>query len=97
MRPGARARPTPNLGADTAKDHGIRADSETVKDTNMLTRPAGNISDIDDAAAVRWLKATLEPARLHVGAAPTAEAVDRIRARIFGESAPRRHHRSIAA
>jgi hypothetical protein len=63
----------------------------------MLTRPEGNISDIDDAATVRWLRAKLEPARNHVGAAPTTEAVDRIRARIFGEAAPRRHHRSIAA
>ena len=97
MRPGATAHPAPNLGADTAKDPGIGADSEVVKDTNMLTRAPGNISDIDDAATVRWLRAKLEPARIHVGSAPTTEAVDRIWARIFGEAAPRRNHRSIAA
>ena len=63
----------------------------------MVTSPEPNISDFDDAASARWLRLKLEPARRAVASAPTAEAVDRIRARVFGEAAPRRRHRSIAA
>lgn len=63
----------------------------------MVTSPEPNISDFDDATAARWLRLKLEPARRDVAKAPTAEAVDRIRARVFGETAPRRRHRSIAA
>ena len=94
MPPGTRAA---KLGADTAKEFGSRADSEIVKDDDMVTSPEPNISDFDDAAATRWLRLKLEPARRAVASAPTAEAVDRIRARVFGEAAPRRRHRSIAA
>lgn len=97
LRPIARDLAAPNLGAGTAKDPGIRADSEVVKDKNMLIRPAANISDFDDAATARWLREKLEPARLHVGTAPTADAIDRIRARVFGEPGFRRSRRSIAA
>jgi hypothetical protein len=80
-----------------AKDSDIRADSEVVRDTNMMTRSDSNITDFDDAATVRWLRARLEPARVRTAATPAAEAVDRIRARVFGEATPRRGHRSIAA
>ncbi len=85
------------LGAATAKESGPEADSEIVKDVDMVTSPEPNISEIDDAAAARWLRLKLEPARRTVAKAPTAEAIDRIRARVFGEAAPRRRHRSIAA
>lgn len=63
----------------------------------MVTSPEPNISDFDDAAASRWLRLKLESARRTVAKAPTAEAVDRIRARVFGDAVPRRRHRSIAA
>ena len=63
----------------------------------MVTSPEPNISAFDDASAARWLRMKLEPARRKVAGAPTAEAVDRIRARVFGEAVPRRRHRSIAA
>ena len=63
----------------------------------MVTSPEPNISEIDDATAARWLRLKLESARRTVANAPTAEAVDRIRSQVFGEAAPRRGHRSIAA
>ena len=95
----ARAATAPGvkLGAATAKDPGIRTDSEIVKDANMVTSREPNISDFDDAATTRWLRLKLEPARRNVAAGPTAEAVDRIRARVFGDATPRRGHRPIAA
>jgi hypothetical protein len=63
----------------------------------MTTRTAARITDIEDAANVRWLAKKLEPARAQVQATPTDEAVDRIRARVFGDSAARKVSRSIAA
>ena len=56
-----------------------------------------NISEFEDATTARWLKDTLEPARRQVQAVPTAEAVDRMRERVFGEGAPRRKQGKIAA
>jgi hypothetical protein len=55
------------------------------------------ISDIEDAANARWLAARLTAARARSQDVPTLEAVDRMRAAIFGEDAPRRKERSIAA
>ena len=84
-------------GAGTVKDLGVSADSEVVRVTNMTTRTASKITDIEDAANVRWLAKKLEPARAQVQSAPTEEAVNRIRARVFGDAAPRKVSRSIAA
>jgi hypothetical protein len=63
----------------------------------MPTETAANVTTIEDATAARWLAKTLAPARADVAAGPSAEAVDRIRARVFGEAAPRRAARKIAA
>ena len=95
--PGQLPRPPTKLGAATAKESASGADSELVKDVDMVISPEPNISDFDDATAARWLRLTLEPTRRNGPKAPTAEAVDRIRARVFGDAAPRRRHRSIAA
>ena len=64
---------------------------------DMTTRTAATITDIEDAAAARWLSKKLEPARAQVQATPTDDAVDRIRARVFGDAAARKTSRSIAA
>ncbi len=60
------------------------------------TTPAP-ISTIEDAQTSRWLNETLEPARARLRETPTAAAVDRIRDRVFGDAAPVRKDRSIAA
>jgi hypothetical protein len=62
-----------------------------------ITKTHENITDIEDAANARWLAAKLTPARARSQDVPTLEAVDRMRAAIFGEAAPRRKERSIAA
>jgi hypothetical protein len=46
-----------------------------------------DISDIDDAEAVRWLSDALEPARKLAKDMPTPDAVARMRARLFTETA----------
>jgi hypothetical protein len=56
-----------------------------------------NITDIEDAANARWLVGKLTPARVRCQDVPTLEAVDRMRATIFGEEAARRKEHSIAA
>jgi len=86
-----------NPGAGMVKDPGVTADSEIVRVTNMTTSTVAKITDIEDAANVRWLAKMLEPARTRVRATPTDEAVDRIRARVFGDAAPRKVSPSIAA
>ncbi len=63
----------------------------------MATRTAAQVTDIQDAATARWLSKQLEPARADVQALPSGEAVDRIRARVFGDAATRKTSRSIAA
>ena len=64
----------------------------------MTDKPKkATVSDIEDGATVRWLAKTLEPARTRASEAPSAEAVDRISARVFGETAARRTRRDIAA
>jgi len=56
-----------------------------------------NISGIEDASTARWLSGALAPAQRRSKDGPTAEAIDRIRARVFGDAAPRKARRSIAA
>jgi hypothetical protein len=99
LRPRAPGGPPdrPDQGAGTVKDLRVSADSETVKAMNMTTKPADNITDIEDAAAAKWLAKLLEPARARAKAAPDAEAVGRIRARVFGDALPRKASRRIAA
>lgn len=63
----------------------------------MTTKTPTNISTMEEAASARWLAATLEHARIDVKSVPTADAVDRIRARVLGEQAPRKVRQSIAA
>jgi hypothetical protein len=63
----------------------------------MTTKTPANVTPLEDAASARWLAATLANARVDVEAVPTAEAVDRIRARVLGERAPQKAQRSIAA
>lgn len=46
-----------------------------------------NISDFEDAANARWLAEKLEPAREASRDVPSAAAIARMRARIFGEQA----------
>jgi hypothetical protein len=77
------------------KDSRPAADSETVKATTMSTN--AKISDIEDASTSRWLATTLAPAQRRVKEGPSAEAIDRIRARVFGEAPARKATRSIAA
>jgi hypothetical protein len=61
----------------------------------MTTEAPATITNFEDAATVRWLVRVLAPARNRVASGPTDEALERIRARIFGE-APRKA-RTLAA
>ena len=65
--------------------------------TEALENAADNISDFEDAATARLLTAYLEPARKAAREVPTAEAVARMRARIFGESVAEKKDIRIAA
>jgi len=68
-----------------------------VKDIDMAASPELKIRHFDDAAAARLLRLTLEPVRRDLAGVPSADAIDRIRARVFGDAAHRRRHPSIAA
>jgi len=59
-------------------------------------KPA-TVHSIEAASNARWLSAALARARARSKDAPTADAVDRIRARVFGEAVEKKAHRSIAA
>lgn len=61
----------------------------------MTTEAPAAISNIEDAATVRWLARVLKPVRNRVANEPTDAALERIRMRIFGE-APRKT-RTLAA
>jgi hypothetical protein len=63
----------------------------------MTTKTPANVTTIAEATTARWLAETLAQARVDVKSVPTAEAVDRIRARVLGERAPRKVRQSIAA
>jgi hypothetical protein len=57
----------------------------------MKQQPAS----IEAAATGKWLAATLAPARARMKGAPTAQAVERVRRRVFGDAPARR--RRLAA
>ena len=59
-------------------------------------KPA-TIHNIETASTARWLSRALSRARARAKDGPSAEAVDRIRARVFGEQAEKKTQRSIAA
>jgi hypothetical protein len=59
-------------------------------------KPAA-LHSLEAATTARWLTRALAPARARSRECPSAEAVDRIRERVFGEPAIRKTHRSIAA
>ncbi len=61
----------------------------------MTDETPAAITNIEDAATARWLAVTLAPARALVQAEPSEQALDRIRARVFGD-APRKA-RTLAA
>jgi hypothetical protein len=52
----------------------------------MTTEAPASISSIEDAAMARWLTRTLAPTRARVLGEPSEEAIERIRARLFGEA-----------
>lgn len=67
--------------------------------TTTTTAPE-NVTTFEDAANSRWLAERLAPARDRIQAAPTDDAIERIRARlgrIVGDGAARKKHRKIAA
>jgi hypothetical protein len=51
----------------------------------MVTRTPAAVTNIEDASIARWLTRTLAPSRARVMSAPAQAAVQRVRARIFGE------------
>lgn len=61
----------------------------------MMNPTPAAITNIEDASTARWLAKTLAPARNRVQAEPSEEAIERIRARVFG-AAPRKA-RTLAA
>ena len=63
----------------------------------MTTESVPNVTEIDDAATARWLSKSLDGVRADVASDPSANVVDRIRARIFGDWAQRRTTGKIAA
>lgn len=62
---------------------------------NETTTATENVTNIEDAAAARWLGRVLAPARTHNADGPSDEAIDRIRLRVMGE--PERRKRTLAA
>jgi hypothetical protein len=85
------------MGAGTATDPLPAADAEIGMKAKMNTRQPAAITDIEDAATVRWLANTLAPARAEARRLPSEEALDRIRTRVFGDTATRKHRQRIAA
>ena len=65
--------------------------------TTMNTKQPATITDIEDAATVRWLARTLAPARSEAQRHPSTEAVNRIRVRVFGEHAAAKPRERVAA
>lgn len=62
-----------------------------------MTKNTAAITNIEDAAAARWLATTLKPARARVQATPTEDAIARMRLRVFGEVPARKQRKTIAA
>jgi hypothetical protein len=84
------------------KDLGVPADSEIVKveamtDATKTADTTATVHSIEAASTARWLASALAPARARAKQAPAADAIDRIRARVFGEPAAKKRERSIAA
>ncbi|HZP57095.1 MAG TPA: hypothetical protein VFC53_06020 [Dehalococcoidia bacterium] len=63
----------------------------------MTNRDDAEIPTIEDAATTRWLAQTLQGARERSREAPSLEAIDRMRARIFGEGARKKERQILAA
>ncbi len=63
----------------------------------MATKTPENLTNIEEATTARWLAKMLAQARIDVEDVPTAEAVDRIRARVLGAGTEQKAERSIAA
>jgi len=63
----------------------------------MTHETPASVHSIETASTSRWLSRALAPARARSNEVPSAEAIDRIRARVFGETSPRKRERSIAA
>jgi hypothetical protein len=63
----------------------------------MTTTTSPKVTNIEQAATERWLAAALEHARAGLTDVPTADAVDRIRARVLGEQPARKLPHPIAA
>jgi hypothetical protein len=56
-----------------------------------------NVTDFEDAATAKWLTEKLEPARTLARGVPSAEAIARMRTRVFGEQAETKRQTRIAA
>jgi hypothetical protein len=63
----------------------------------MNSHQTAAITDIEDAATVRWLARTLAPARAEARYTPTDDAIDRMRTRVFGKPARPKQRQRIAA
>ena len=64
----------------------------------MNLKPPAAITDIEDAAAVRWLARALASARVDAHRPVSEDALARMRAQVFGEARrPRVERQRIAA
>ena len=52
----------------------------------MTTKAPARISSFEDATTAKWLASALAPTRRRTASEPNAEAVARIRTRVFGET-----------
>lgn len=87
-----------SIGVQTrSKIRAIRPSLRLKGHEMMTTQRSATVTDIQDAAAARWLAKLLAPARARVQAEPDADAIARIRDRVLGESAPGKARPSIAA
>lgn len=61
---------------------------------NQMKSPktSATITSVESAAAARRLMQLLAPARARVATQPSAEVVERMRARVIGAAAPKREH-----
>jgi hypothetical protein len=63
----------------------------------MTDKKPATPTNITTAASARWLAAALAGARAEVSAGPTPEAVERMRARVLGETRGRERTPTLAA
>jgi hypothetical protein len=52
----------------------------------MTSKAPARISSFEDASTAKWLASALAPTRGRTASVPSAEAVARIRTRVFGEA-----------